>query len=288
MDYTVVMVTYNSGENLKKTFESILKQKEIPNELIIIDNNSIDGTIERLLDYKKKIPNFRIFRSKINLGYCKGVNLGVNLSKNQTILVLDHDARLVKETWIEIAFKNLRQNIGVVWGNPGFLNPRDYGEIFISSAFLIKKQIFQEVGMFDEKLFINENEPDLTIRMNRHGYRILPLKKAEIFHPYKPKDARYYLYTLSNRLLRYWKYYPYWIAILMSIFYALQEFREIKNSKFIRYWLKGMRRFFSNLYWIGISYKKRMGLKEFFQSAYQLRFPSFGYKLVKYLYHLKN
>ena len=160
----------------------------------------------------------------------------------------------------------------------------DYGEFFLGSAFLTKKEIFQEVGRFDEKFFIDENEADLTVRMNRNHYRILPLKKCRIIHIYRPKDERYYIYALSNRILIYWKYYPYWIAIVQTIFHSLQELKEMENFRFFKSWLKGMKRFISKLHWIGLSYRDRMGLKEFFHLAYQIHFPAFGYKLINLLY----
>jgi len=286
MQYSVVITSYNKKRHLDKAIKSVLRQKEKPSEFIIVDNGSTDGSIELLLDYKRKYPNFRIFKSKINVGYCKGINIGVNLAQSSFILVMDHDAILTEQRWAELALKNLREGFGLVWGNPGILDSVNYGEFFLGSAFLTKKEIFQEVGMFDEKFFVDENEADLSVRLYRAGYRIFPLRKGRIFHLYRPKDQRYYIFGLSNRILIYWKYFPYWISLIMTFLHCLQEFKEIKDFRLLKYYRLGIKRLISNLYRIGLSYPNHMGLKEFFKSAYQLRFPAFGYRLIKFLYSL--
>ncbi|MHA1130140.1 MAG: glycosyltransferase family 2 protein [Candidatus Helarchaeota archaeon] len=286
MEYSTVIVTYNKKDALKEAIESIIRQRTKPNEIIIVDNNSTDGTIELLLDYKKVLENFRIYQTKKNIGYCKGVNIGVSLARNSIILIMDHDAILLNENWVDIALKNFRNQIAVAWGNPGVLDGLNYGEFFLGSAFITRKEIFEEVGGFDEKFFIDENEADLVVRLNKKGYRIMPLKTARIHHPYRERDARYYEFALSNRNLIYWKYYSWWIAAIMTMLHSFQELREMKNYRLLKYWIKGLRRFISKLYTIGLSYKERMTLKEFIRHAYQLRFPAFGYKLIKILYRL--
>ncbi len=287
MDYSAVMITNNRREKIAKTIESVLRQNIVPKEFIIIDNGSTDGTVECILKYKQKYPFFKIYQTKEDPGVCSEINFGVKIATSPIILILDDDAILVGKNWMEKACKNLRENIGLVWGNPsGILDNSDYGEFFLGCAFVVRKSVFQEIGLFDEKFFIYENDTDLVIRIHRHGYRVLALKKMNVIHPYGPRGTKYYKYALSNRILMYWKYYPYWVAVIMTILHSFRELREIKDLKLIKYWLIGIRRFFSNLYWIGLSYKKRMGLKEFFRSSYQLRFPIIGYKLVKYIYHL--
>ena len=285
MNYTAVIVTKNSGKILEKVINSVLKQTVAPIEFIFIDNNSSDGTIELLLDYKKKNSTFRIFTSKIDVGVCKEINLAVNMTKSSTVIIMDDDAILVNENWIELAIKKLKNNIAVVWGNPsGILNKKSYGEFFLGCAFLVSKEIFQKIGGYDEKFFLYENDTDLTVRIHRNGYRVLPLKSLKVIHPYGPKSRRYYEFALANRILIYWKYYPYWVSILMTILHLFQELKEIKDFRWVKYWLKGVKRLFNNLYSIGLSYPNHMGLKEFFRSAYQLCFPAFGSKLVKFLY----
>jgi len=287
MNYTVIIITKNSGRILEKVIKSVLKQTIAPNEFIFIDNDSKDGTIELLLNYKKRYPYFRIFKIKIDVGACREINLAVNMANSPIVTIMDDDAILVNKNWIERAAINLRNNIAVVWGNPsGILDNITYGEFFLGCAFLVSKEIFQKVGGYDDNFFLYENDTDLTVRLSRQGYRVLPSKNLKVIHPYGPKSPRYYEFALANRILIYWKYYPYWISIIMTILHAFQEFKELKNFRVLKYWSKGIKRFFTNLYKIGLSYPNRMGFKEFIKSTYQLRFPAFGYKLVKLLYDI--
>ncbi|MFX1294014.1 MAG: glycosyltransferase family 2 protein, partial [Promethearchaeota archaeon] len=282
------IVTRNRSNIIGKAIDSVLKQTIKPKEFIIIDNDSKDETVEILLKYKKKYSFFKIYQMKVDPGVCKEINLGVKMVDSPVILIMDDDAILIEKIWMEIAIKNLRESIGLVWGNPsGILNLADYGEFFLGCAFVIRKEVFQEVGMYDEKFFLYENDTDLTVRINRLGYRVLSLKKLNVIHPYGPRSPRYYQFALPNRLLIYWKYYPFWISIIMTLLHTFQELRKMKNFRLLKFLLKGIKRFFSNLYWISLSYQDRMGLKEFIRSTYQLRFPIFGYKLVKFLYRLK-
>lgn len=279
------MVTKNSGKTLGESIQSVLKQSIKLGEFIFIDNNSNDGTIELLLNYKRKNPIFRIFRSKKDVGACREINLGVQMANSNVVLIMDDDAILLDENWIEIAAANLKNNIALVWGNPsGALDNKNYGEFFLGCAFLVSKAIFQKVGGYDEKFFLYENDTDLTVRLSRERYRVLPIKRLRVNHPYGPRSARYYEFALANRILIYWKYYPYWISILMTIFHLGQELKDMSNFNLLQYWAKGIKRLLRNLYRIGLSHPNRMGLKEFFSSAYQLRFPAFGYRLVKLLY----
>ena len=288
MDYAVVISTLNRKTSLGKTIDSIFKQTIKPKEFIIIlDCNSNIENIAFLLKYKKKYPIIRIYYSKYNLGACALINWGVKKVTSEYILNIDDDAILQNDDWIEISYKNFRDNVGLVWGNAsGILDQANFGEFFIGCAFLTRKDVFQKVGMFDEKLFIYANDTDLSIRLNRYGYRVLPLRKIKVDHPFTSGRPKFYEFASSNRLLLYWKYYPYWVSFIMTIFHAVQDIRYMRDYSLLKFWLKGIKRFFSNLYWIGLSYKDRMSMSEFFKYSYQLQFPSVGYYLVRFLYGL--
>ena len=141
MEYSLVIITKNRKKFFKKALDSVLCQTIQPKEYIILDNGSTDGTVELLLEYKKKHPNFRIFNIK-DIGYTAEVNVGVKLVKTPLVLIMDDDASLIDENWMKVAIRNMRDNIGVVWGNPsGFLNNITWWESFLGSAFLTRKDL---------------------------------------------------------------------------------------------------------------------------------------------------
>ena len=55
MKLSLVMATYNGEKYLRDQLDSIYRQTVVPDEVIVVDDNSRDGTVAILEDYKKKI-----------------------------------------------------------------------------------------------------------------------------------------------------------------------------------------------------------------------------------------
>lgn len=98
LSVSIVIATFNSERTLKKCLESIKKQ-DFPHdliEIIIADGGSIDNTLRIAKKYNTKIIN--VDKNKQNAEYNKGI--GINSSKNQVILMLDHDNILPHDKWL--------------------------------------------------------------------------------------------------------------------------------------------------------------------------------------------
>ncbi|MGF6953419.1 GT2 family glycosyltransferase [Neobacillus sp. B4I6] len=85
---TVCIVTWNSAKYLRNCLNSITKQSYKDFELLIIDNNSEDTTLEII---KELTPFARIVKNKKNLGFCGGHNLGISLSKGDYYMPFNPD-----------------------------------------------------------------------------------------------------------------------------------------------------------------------------------------------------
>lgn len=90
---TLIIVTHKSNSFLKSCLLSIVNQKEIPAEIIVIDNNS---PLSPFFIFKnnlkiKKIKK-KFIRNKKNLGFSKAINLGARLSNSEFILFLNPDS----------------------------------------------------------------------------------------------------------------------------------------------------------------------------------------------------
>lgn len=295
MEYSALIVTANQKRALKRAIDSVLRQNRAPNEFIIIDNNSKDGTTEILIEYKKKYNFFRIFRSEINLGTCKGINLGVRLAKNSIIYNMDHDSELEQENWIELAFDKLqKKKTALVWGTSNKGNsPKFTYDNFIGSAILFKKDIYLEVGGFPDDFFIYDNEVDLTVRYYIAGYYPYFYPKLDVKHGLPPeeqgipgkKGKMYIYYDLSNRLFIYWKYYPFYFALILSILHFIRVMTNY--TKFFREYFepfKGLKRFFSQFYVNVRRQQNLLPLNRFLTICYQQQFPTPIYWLLKKLY----
>ncbi|EKE15212.1 MAG: WsbD [uncultured bacterium] len=92
---SIIIVSFNTKEIIKKCLLSLKKnftKYSIGYEVIVVDNNSRDGTVEYLLDLEKHWDNLHVILSKKNLGYGKGNNLGLTKSKGRYVLYLNSDA----------------------------------------------------------------------------------------------------------------------------------------------------------------------------------------------------
>jgi GT2 family glycosyltransferase len=107
-DVSVIIVTWNSEEEIKPCIDSILNSVEnIPFELIIIDNNSTDKTFGFI--NKTNFSNLHTYKNNENLGFTKAVNQGIKYSKGENILLLNPDTT-VKERAVEYLNKFLSNN----------------------------------------------------------------------------------------------------------------------------------------------------------------------------------
>ena len=83
MDVSVIIVNYNTCNLVKKCVASIFeKTKNVSFEVIVVDNNSKDGSVEAIID---EFPRVRVFPLKENIGFGKANNIGVNLYKKQNL-----------------------------------------------------------------------------------------------------------------------------------------------------------------------------------------------------------
>lgn len=91
---SVIIPAYNSEATIQKSIESVLLQK-IPLELIIINNASEDGTLEKVYICQKECHNpditWRIINQKENIGVAAARNLGVESATATYVAFLDSD-----------------------------------------------------------------------------------------------------------------------------------------------------------------------------------------------------
>jgi GT2 family glycosyltransferase len=116
-DCSVVIVNYNTGKMLSEVTDTVVKSKQKVS-IIIVDNNSIDNSMELIEDD----PNIRkLFREK-NYGFADSCNYGASFVKTPFVLFLNPDCYIQPET-IQLLVYELEQNkkaaiIGCLVCNP--------------------------------------------------------------------------------------------------------------------------------------------------------------------------
>jgi GT2 family glycosyltransferase len=89
---SVTIVTYNSGRFIKRCLESALAQKYDRKEIIVIDNNSTDGTIDILEQFEDRC---RIVYNDENIGFAAAQNQAIGLARGEWIFTLNPDVLLL-------------------------------------------------------------------------------------------------------------------------------------------------------------------------------------------------
>jgi glycosyltransferase involved in cell wall biosynthesis len=161
--------------------DSVLVQGRKDLELIVVDDGSTDNTHVVLSDY---IRNAQIrYHKQANQGVGVARNFGYSLSKGQYLIFLDSDDSLCENYFNEINAIIVSQPDIVFVGVSIFQNslltkqvlpsmpygkPSDNG-LFLAGAFIIKKELFSEVGGYDPMIKYGENT-ELAIRINKQTH----------------------------------------------------------------------------------------------------------------------
>ncbi|MFA6017337.1 MAG: glycosyltransferase family 2 protein [Patescibacteria group bacterium] len=115
---SVIVVSFNTRETTRKcllSLKSNLIKYPIDYEIVVVDNNSTDGTIEFLLDLEKQWDNLHVFLSKKNLGYGKGNNFGLEKCKGKYILYLNSDTIVSEVDFRDlIKLMEMQKNLGAL------------------------------------------------------------------------------------------------------------------------------------------------------------------------------
>ncbi len=218
IDLSIITISYNTKQLLDDCLCSIyqsLKDSPFVFEIIVIDNNSSDGSVVYL---KKKYPNIRIIANAQNVGYGKANNQGVAAAFGKTILLLNSDVVVLNKAIIKLYSYFISLPSKSIAGGKLF-NPDqtpqpscgpgytlftifialflkgDYIDITRYSPNTIKqvdwvmgaclmtgKSAFAEIGWFDEQIFMYMDEIDLQYRAQKLGYKIYFYPKAHFIH----------------------------------------------------------------------------------------------------------
>lgn len=206
---SLVIPSYN-GKDLSVKLLDSLKNLEYNNfEIILVDNGSSDGTYEYV---KKRYPYVKSMKIRENKGFTGGINTGIKQAKGKYIVVMNNDM-VVLPDWLSELVKVAEsdKNIGIVGStftaedidfvrlgyiesNKIFLNfkpldiPKNRIEeipevVNVDNTFgLTRREVFEKIGLFDEKYFIYWEEIDLCYRAKKIGYKIVTARKAELWH----------------------------------------------------------------------------------------------------------
>jgi len=116
---SIAMATYNAGKDggkyLRMQLDSILAQTIQEYEVVVCDDNSLDGTVDILKEYAERDSRFRIYENEVNLGIVKNFERAITLCEGEYIALSDQD-----DVWLPDHIETLIGAIGdkmLVCGN---------------------------------------------------------------------------------------------------------------------------------------------------------------------------
>lgn len=243
---TAVVLNWNESTETLACIDSLAKQTWANLGLLVIDNNSPVADFERL---QAGADGVNVIRSETNLGFAGGVNVGLERAfadGADYVWLVNSDLTAPPETLARlVAAIDGDQGIGLA--SPTIRNTGDSGTIefaggnwrddgsfettvdpatsqawaaqrpgrawLVGTALLVRREAYERIGPFDDRLFAYWEDNDYSIRSLRAGFRSVVVAEAEVFHP--SNDPRgdpsvrppYYHYFMTrNEILLHWKH----------------------------------------------------------------------------------
>lgn len=211
----IVVLNWNGIKDTEKCLDSLLKQTYGDFKILVVDNGSIDGSLERLRQIEKKNDIISLAVNKHNKGFTGGVNTGIKyaIKKEFNAIALFNNDAEADENWLLELVKSLdhkdtsiatglllHENGKTIdstgdyystWGMPfprnrggeAAMAPKS-GYVFSGSggASLYKTALFKEIGLFDESFFAYYEDVDISFRAQLAGHKVYFTNKAVAYH----------------------------------------------------------------------------------------------------------
>ena len=195
-----IIVSYNPDNNLLDSINLLINQVE---RIIIVDNGSESEkkkNIKLIRDIDKE--KIEIIFNEENLGIATALNIGVRSALKQGynwILTMDQDSKVSKnmvEKMLEVyngIDEKERKDILSIF--PNFVDERvqsieensdmdtyEYVDADITSGNLLRAEVFDKVGFFDDSLFIDLVDTDFCMRLNEKNIKMIKVRDAILYH----------------------------------------------------------------------------------------------------------
>ena len=206
---SVIVLNYNGKGFLDGCLTSLASQTYSDFEVIVVDNGSRDGSPEYI---EENYPWVRLAKNNENLGFAGGTNVGIRAAKGEFVITLNNDSRadsrfieeLIKpmadpEVGVcaaKMLFPDGRINSagicisrsGAAWDRGMFEPDRGQYE-FVEEVFgacagaaLYRREMLDEIGLFDEDFFLYLEDVDLAFRARLAGWKCLYVPGARVIH----------------------------------------------------------------------------------------------------------
>jgi len=279
--YSIVL-NYNNYTDTIDTIESVLSLEYDANSILLIENSSDKSIIRKI---RTQFPNLAIFENEKNLGYAGGNNVGIQkaiASGADYIFLLNNDVTLEKDVLkkcisamekspgcaacqpIIVTFENEERiwsaGTQLYFGYPRLflkgtklqkngIKTSPFG--LVGCAILFRRSALQQIGFFDESLFLLHEETDWCIRAKQMNFSLLIISNAIVYHKISTTIGMFskiYLYYIGRNWLlvgkKNFSFFSY-LYILLTEFlirfpYYLYHITKKGQIRMIKFYLKGI------------------------------------------------
>jgi GT2 family glycosyltransferase len=277
---TVIIPTHNRKEQLIRLISTIIMSDFRQYEIIVVDDASADGTYETLQEIVKSGVSLKILRNPRERFKSGSINAGVREAKGKILLIIDDD-NTVSPTLMSKLMEVLSSDprIGVVgpvtlisgtntvlYGGARYnlfgickffyrgysysvIPKKPFSVDAIPNCFMTRREVFEELGGFDEIQFpIGDEDGEFMQRVRKKGLKVVVVPEAVCYHPYviiRPNPIRIY-YLIRSKIFLLRKHFPYkyqfFILILPAylIYYIILALVMSCDCKSTVYFLKAI------------------------------------------------
>ena len=213
MKLAIVILNFNCRKETIECLKSLRFSTNENNQVIVADNASEDNSLQLI---KAVLPRIKIIQNNENLGYAGGNNVGIKDALGNGadyILILNPDVLVKKGTIKQLLAAAKATSAGIVgpkiltpngkiWSGGGVIDKKrftagliglgeaDRGQYpaiknvdFVSgTAMLVKKEVFEKVGPFDERYFLYYEDVDFCRRAEKAGFKVVLAPLAVVIH----------------------------------------------------------------------------------------------------------
>ncbi len=254
----IIVVNFNNKRDILRCLHSLRYEKA---RIIVVDNKSSDDSLKSI---KSKFKQVKVIKNDRNLGFAAASNIGIKYAlkkKAEYVLLLNPDT-IVEKNFLSTLLKKKADIVAPVikfkrngdWvydfgGRVNFLigrtthlekdilGKKSFPVDYVSGCcMLIKKNVFEKIGLLDEKYFLFFEDVDFCLRARESSLKVKVTSKAVIFHDLsegKGKPLSYYFAMLRSNYIFINKWIDFYKRPLAYFYLFLLWIKMIFNKWFL-------------------------------------------------------